>query len=135
MGRSDQVLIRIDLRQPSIVWLDYDHELAKYVLDDLDRVCDRSESGSIVAVTLDAQTDRLNDPKTIKEEERETWPKKRIEQLKRLVTKLHFRGSRGEGNQVLEERPQFAVLGAVRQSGQELFSQHFSGNRTPPVRM
>ncbi len=31
----------------------------------------------------------------------------------RWVQELHFRGSRGEGNQVLEERPQFAVLGAV----------------------
>ncbi|MBP89927.1 MAG: hypothetical protein CMJ64_25005, partial [Planctomycetaceae bacterium] len=30
---------------------------------------------------------------------------------------LHFRGSRGEGNQVLEEHRQFAVFGAVRQSG------------------
>ena len=49
--------------------------------------------------------------------------------------KLHFRGSRGEGNQVLEERPQFAVVAAARQSGQELFSQHFSGNRTSPVRV
>ena len=52
-----------------------------------------------------------------------------------LTEELHFRVSRGEGNQVLEERRQFAVLGAVRQSGEELFSQHFSGNRTPPVRM
>ena len=50
-------------------------------------------------------------------------------------SKLHFRGSRGEGNQGLEERPQFAVVGAVRQSGQEFFPQHFPGNCTPPVRM
>ena len=48
---------------------------------------------------------------------------------------VHFRGSHGKGNQVLEECQQFAVLGAVRQSGQELFSQHFSGNRASPVRM
>ena len=52
-----------------------------------------------------------------------------------LFAELHFRGLRGEGDQVLEERPQFAVVGAVRQSGQEFFSQHFSRNRTPPVRM
>ena len=45
-----------------------------------------------------------------------------------LFSKLHFRGSCGEGKQVLEERPQFAVVGADRQSGQEFFSQHFSGN-------
>jgi len=52
-----------------------------------------------------------------------------------FIEVLHFRGSRGEGNQVLEERPQFAVVAAATQSGQELFSQHFSGNRTSPVRV
>ncbi len=36
-----------------------------------------------------------------------------------VYSQLHFRGSRGEGNQVLEEHPQFAVVGAVRQSGQK----------------
>ncbi|MDA1055942.1 MAG: Swt1 family HEPN domain-containing protein [Planctomycetota bacterium] len=50
-----------------------------------------------------------------------------------LIIELHFRGSCGEGNQILEEPPQFAVVGAVRQSGEELFSQHFSGNTTTPV--
>ena len=50
------------------------------------------------------------------------------------VILLHFIGSRSEGNQVLEERAQFASVEAVRQSGQELFSQHFSGHRTPLVR-
>ena len=53
---------------------------------------------------------------------------------RRVVYRLHFRGSRGEGNQFLEERLQFAVLGAVRQSGQELFSQHFPRNRTPLIK-
>ena len=51
------------------------------------------------------------------------------------VILLHFIGSRSEGNQVLEERAQFASVEAVRQSGQELFSWHSSENRTPPIRM
>ena len=46
-----------------------------------------------------------------------------------LTDDLPFRGSRGEGKQVLEECPQFAVVRAARQSGQELFYQHFSGLR------
>ena len=44
-----------------------------------------------------------------------------------ILSQLHFRGLGCEGNQVLEECPQFAVVWAMRQSGQELFSQHFSG--------
>lgn len=44
------------------------------------------------------------------------------ESLNADVILLHFSGSRGEGNQVLEERPRFAAVEAVRQNGQELFS-------------
>ena len=55
--------------------------------------------------------------------------------LNGVLLDLHFRGLGCEGNQVLEECPQFAVVWAMRQSGQELFSQHFSGDRASPVRM
>lgn len=41
---------------------------------------------------------------------------------------LHFRGSSSESKQVLKEGPQFGVVGSVRQSDQEFFTQHFSGN-------
>jgi hypothetical protein len=85
MGMSYNVLPHLDWSQRAIVWLDYDHELARYVLDDVDLVCSRVVSGSVIAVTLDGETKRLEDPKTITDEEREQWPTKRPKQFERLV--------------------------------------------------
>jgi len=85
MGMSYNVLPHLDWSQRAIVWLDYDHELARYVLADLDLVCSRVVSGSVIAVTLDGETKRLKAPKTITDEERQEWPTKRRKQFERLV--------------------------------------------------
>jgi hypothetical protein len=87
MGMSYRVLPSLEWSRRAIVWLDYDHELAKYVLDDLDLVCARVASGSVIAVTLDGEAKRLKNPKSITEEEREGWPTSRRKQFERLVGK------------------------------------------------
>jgi len=87
MGMSYDVLRFLDWSRKSIVWLDYDHEIARYVLDDLDLVSSRVQPGSVIVVTLDGETKRLKDPKTVREEELETWPKRPRQQLERLVGK------------------------------------------------
>ncbi len=46
----------------------------------------------------------------------------------RPVIPLHFRQSKGEVKQRVKQPCEFAVVGGLRQSGQELFFQHFSGN-------
>lgn len=57
------------------------------------------------------------------------WPSNSPDlDLSFVYVQLYFRGSGSECNQVVQELPQFTVVGALRQSGQELFSQHFSGN-------
>lgn len=85
MGMSYNVLPYLNWSRRSIVWLDYDHELARYVLADVDLICSRVPSGSVLLVTLDGETKRLKSPKTISPEEQETWPKKPRQQLERLV--------------------------------------------------
>lgn len=85
MGMSFDVLPHLDWNHRSIVWLDYDHEIANHVLLDVALVCSRIQSGSVLAVTLDGESKRLREPKTVPEENRVDWPKKRIQQLERLV--------------------------------------------------
>lgn len=85
MGMSFNVLPHLDWDQRSIVWLDYDHEIANHVLLDVDLVCSNIQSGSVVAVTLDGESKRLQEPKTVREEDRADWPKRKIQQLERLV--------------------------------------------------
>ena len=48
---------------------------------------------------------------------------------------LHFRRLDDEGRQGFEECPEFAIVWGARQSGEELFLQHFAGNRAPVVRV
>ena len=50
-----------------------------------------------------------------------------------FVCDLHFRRSEGEGKQGFKEHVKFAIVWGARQSGQELFLQHFAGNRATAV--
>lgn len=85
MGMSFTVLPQLDWNHRSIVWLDYDHELASYVLLDVALICSRIQSGSVLAVTLDGESKRLSEPKTVEDEDKPDWPTKRIQQFERLV--------------------------------------------------
>jgi len=49
MGMSFDVLPHLDWKQRSIVWLDYDHEIALHVLQDVDLVCSRVSTHSQVS--------------------------------------------------------------------------------------
>ena len=89
MGMSYDVLPHLDWKQRTIAWLDYDHELAHHVLLDVDLICSRIQSGSVLAVTLDGESKRLKNPKTVRKEDRGDWPKKRIQQFERLVGQAH----------------------------------------------
>lgn len=87
MGMSYDVLPHLDWTRKSIVWLDYDHELARYVLGDVDLVSSRLQSGSILIVTVDGEAKRLKEPKTVDEKDRLDWPKKPQKQIERIVGK------------------------------------------------
>lgn len=87
MGDSNHVLPNIGLRNSkAIVWLDYDYELCTSVFSDVERVCMEACPGSVMLVTVDTETKRLENPRSFEKEACEIeWPDDPLEQLKRLV--------------------------------------------------
>ena len=55
MGESQDVLPTLDWLPRSIVWLDYDGPLSESVLGDVSTCCERLQSGSFLAVTVNAR--------------------------------------------------------------------------------
>jgi len=85
IGNSNQVLGRIlESGKKTILWLDYDYELCDSIIYDVETFISKAVSGCVLAVTIDAETDRLKEPKS-EIDEGSDWPKKPVEQLKRLV--------------------------------------------------
>lgn len=62
MDHSASVLPTLDWSVPCIVWLDYDGELDSGVLADIETVCGRAASGSVLLVTVNAQPVVLTEP-------------------------------------------------------------------------
>jgi hypothetical protein len=87
LGHSKAVLGEIALGEgKSVIWLDYDYELAESVLNDIERVVAECQPGTFLAITVDAESKRLEQPKSLGDEEPEIpWPTRPVDQLKRLV--------------------------------------------------
>ena len=56
--KSSEVLPELDLTAKSIIWLDYDSKLDESILSDIDTVCAKACSGSMLIVTLNIHPDR-----------------------------------------------------------------------------
>ncbi|MGO9801284.1 MAG: O-methyltransferase [Candidatus Binatus sp.] len=54
-GKTTGVLRTLDLMRPSIVWLDYDHELQKYIFRDLEFLIEKVPKNSVIIVTIEAE--------------------------------------------------------------------------------
>lgn len=54
-GHSSDVLPRIDLRQKSIVWLDYDQSFSNYMLEDISTLVSSLPSGSVMCFSYNSQ--------------------------------------------------------------------------------
>jgi hypothetical protein len=52
--KSSEALPKLKWNRRSIVWLDYDTELSRDALADVETICSSARSGSVIAVTLDA---------------------------------------------------------------------------------
>lgn len=60
---SNEALPKLPWSRRSIVWLDYDTECDDGVFADIDTVCSNARSGSVLAVTLDAEfSENAGDP-------------------------------------------------------------------------
>ena len=92
MGHSNRVFPTLEIgRQKSIIWLDYDYELAASVLRDIDIVVMEAQPGSVLAVTVDAERDRLAMPRSMEGDAIEPeWPEDEVSQLRRLVGERHI---------------------------------------------
>lgn len=87
MGHSNKVLPSVNVgQQKSIIWLDYDSELTTSVLQDVDCVMMEAQPGSVLVITVDAESKRLEEPLSFDKDELEMeWPVDPVEQLRRLV--------------------------------------------------
>lgn len=85
MGYSYEVLPKLKWDKRAIVWLDYDYELCKGILDDIDYLVPKLASGSIIMVTVDTESKRLRKPKSVQDFDPSEWPKHRRDQLRALV--------------------------------------------------
>ena len=77
-GKSSEVLPGLPLDRPAVVWLDYDTELHGSILQDVATVvrrqCEAGHSGVFLALTIDIETKRLANPKSVPEDELDDWP-------------------------------------------------------------
>lgn len=64
LGRSEQVLPKLELNDRAFLWLDYDDALSKNMLLDLRTVSRKVHSGSLLAVTVRAERAREVDQAT-----------------------------------------------------------------------
>ena len=62
-GKTTGVLRTLDLTRPSIVWLDYDHELQAYIFRDLEFLIEASPKGSVVIATIEAEAAKFENEK------------------------------------------------------------------------
>jgi hypothetical protein len=71
-GYSHAVLPELDWSNPSILWLDYDGKLNSDVLADIDTFCARATSGSVLAISVNAQQEPEPGPASRLKIEQET---------------------------------------------------------------
>lgn len=71
-GHSNSVLPGLDWTKPSIAWLDYDGQLTSETLADIDTFCTRAVSGSVLAVSVNAEPPTEPSPSKRTELENET---------------------------------------------------------------
>ncbi|MCH8039503.1 MAG: hypothetical protein IH977_04060 [Nitrospinae bacterium] len=64
IGPTTEVLPRINLARPTVIWLDYDDELKNYMFEDIGIVLKRLKSGSILILTVNAEFDQLEHVET-----------------------------------------------------------------------
>lgn len=69
---ASEVLPGLDWNPKTIVWLDYECKLNGTVLSDIESVCARASSGSLLLVTVNGQIERGPDEDTRKDFEAET---------------------------------------------------------------
>jgi hypothetical protein len=51
-----------------------------------------------------------------------------LDKYESIISSLHFRQSNGDVNQGLDDGLELMAVWGARQSGQDLFFQHFAGN-------
>src|SRR4051794_13352391 len=71
-GYSHAVLPRLAWGKPTILWLDYDGKLTSDVLADIDTFCAKAVSGSVLAISVNAQPEVEPSPFRRTEMEKET---------------------------------------------------------------
>ena len=59
-GKSDEVLPRIDLSIPSVIWLDYDSKLEKYMFKDLETIFHTLPVGSVYIFSCNRELKKSN---------------------------------------------------------------------------
>lgn len=58
-GLSNEILPKIELNKPTILWLDYDRPLKIEMITDISTFVSSTVSGSVLVVTIDAQPDNI----------------------------------------------------------------------------
>ena len=61
-GISTDLLPALDWRKDMFIWLDYDSEISKMVVSDIQIICNRIKRGGILVITLDAKPERFETP-------------------------------------------------------------------------
>jgi hypothetical protein len=60
-GASNHILPNIGWAEESIIWLDYDGDLDKSVLEDIQTVCTHAKVGSVLIITVNAEAGEVPD--------------------------------------------------------------------------
>lgn len=63
LGPTGDVIPTLDWNKPTIVWLDYDDPLRKYMFDDFEAVLRRLHSGDVLIATVNANVEQIRDVK------------------------------------------------------------------------
>lgn len=94
-GNSNQVLPRLTWDKPVIAWLDYDGQLTKSVMRDVNYVTSRAMSGSMLIVTVNAEGYRTKPSEDIEEANRRL--RQRFEQQRGILLPPRYKSKHLQG--------------------------------------
>lgn len=122
-GKTTGVLRKLDLTRPSIVWLDYDHELQEYIFRDLEFLIEKVPKSSVVILTIEAEAAKFEN---VEDRSDIMW-----EDIREAVG-AYMPESLDDELLGADEFPSF-VARVLRDAMQEIASRRMEGLRFAPV--
>ena len=135
-GKTEARLPEIDLSNRSIVWLDYDSPLNRSILDDVRSVATRISSGSVLAISVQAQPFRVvaGQPRANMDKLAESLgaerinPDSRDEELLGWGTAQQYRRILAEELQQVLSQRNGALPPHYRFQARQIFNFHYADN-------